>query len=111
MALLTAIDNKGFVSPRGLIHKFYVYKDVFLQKLSSILYTGDECMDISSSRIFSPDMPMGFDMALAKNELARSYFYALPEQSQVQIIGQANSIHSKEEMQAYADSLVKNSFM
>ena len=63
-------------------------------------------MDISKNKIFSPDMPMGLDIALAKNPQARNYFFALPEISQKEIIDHARSINSKEEMQAYADSLV-----
>ena len=68
-------------------------------------------MDISSTKIYAPDMPMGLDIALAKNETAKSYFYSLPEQQQRQIIAHAHTIRSKEEMQAYADSLVTNNPM
>ena len=34
-------------------------------------------MDISKTKIYAPDMPMGFDIALAKNEAAKNYFYGL----------------------------------
>jgi len=66
-------------------------------------------MDISSNKIYAPDMPMGFDIALAKNEAAKDYFYALPESAQKQIIARTRTIQSKEDMQAYADSLVSSS--
>jgi len=63
-------------------------------------------MDINKNQIYAPDMPMGLDIALAKNEAAKNYFYALSEPSQKQIIQHAHTVQSKEEMQAYADSLV-----
>ena len=64
-------------------------------------------MDISSNEIYSPDMPMGLDIALAKNQAAKDYFYSLPEEAQQRIIERTHVIDSKEEMQAFADSLVK----
>ena len=64
-------------------------------------------MDINSSEIYSPDMPMGLDIALAKNQAAKDYFYSLPEAAQRRIIEHTHVIESKEEMQAFADSLVK----
>ena len=67
-------------------------------------------MDISSTKIYAPDMPMGLDIALAKNETAKNYFYALSEPAQKQIIERAHTIRSKEDMQAYADSIVKHGF-
>jgi len=68
-------------------------------------------MDISRNKVYPPDMPMGLDIALAKNEAAKNYFFALPEFAQKQIIARTQTIQSKEEMQAYADSLVSNSLM
>ena len=62
-------------------------------------------MDINKNKLYATDMPMGLDIALAKNEKAREYFYSLPESSQKQIIDHTHTISSKEEMQAYADSL------
>ena len=56
---------------------------------------------------YAPDIPMGLDMAFAKNRSAMDYFYSLPEASQMQIIEHTHTINSKEEMQAYVDSLVK----
>jgi len=66
-------------------------------------------MDINSNEIYSPDMPMGLDIALAKNQAAKDYFYALPEEAKRRVIEHTHMIQSKEEMQAFADSLVKNS--
>ena len=64
-------------------------------------------MDIDSNQIYSPDMPMGLDIALAKNQAAKDYFYGLSPQAQRQIIEHTHMIQSKEEMQAFADSLIK----
>jgi uncharacterized protein YdeI (YjbR/CyaY-like superfamily) len=62
-------------------------------------------MDIDKNKIYAPDMPMGLDIALAKNEAARDYFYSLAEAEQRRIIDHTHSIGSKEEMQSYVDSL------
>ena len=64
-------------------------------------------MDIDSSKIYAPDMPMGLDIALAKNQAAKDYFYGLPEPAQTRIIEHTHMIHNKDEMQAFVDSLVK----
>ena len=64
-------------------------------------------MDIDSNKVYSPDMPMGLDIALAKNQAAKDYFYALSEPAQKRIIEHTHTIESKEEMQAFADSLIK----
>ena len=64
-------------------------------------------MELNSNQIYAPDMPMGLDIALAKNQAAKDYFYALPEQAQARIIQHTHTVESKEEMQAFADSLVK----
>jgi len=66
-------------------------------------------MDIDKNKIYEKDMPMGLDIALAKNDRAHNYFYALEETAQKQIIDQTHGIGSKEEMQIYVDSLVKGS--
>jgi len=55
---------------------------------------------------YAPDMPMGLDIALAKNESAAEYFYSLPEAEQKRIIEHTHAVRSKEEMQVYVDSLV-----
>jgi uncharacterized protein YdeI (YjbR/CyaY-like superfamily) len=59
-------------------------------------------------QVYAPDMPMGLDMALAKNQQANDYFNSLPDSAQQQIIQHTHAIRSKEEMQAYVDSLVKS---
>ena len=64
-------------------------------------------MDISKHKIYATDMPMGLDIALAKNERARDYFFSLTQQQQQQIIDHTHVISSKEEMQRYVDSLVE----
>ena len=64
-------------------------------------------MDIDSNKIYAPDMPMGLDIALAKNQAAKDYFHSLPEAAQARIIEHTHMIQSKEEMQAFVDSLVK----
>ena len=63
-------------------------------------------MDINKNKIYATDMPMGLDIALAKNQVTRGYFYSLPEASQKQIIDHTHMVDSKEEMQVYVDSLV-----
>ena len=64
-------------------------------------------MDINPTEIYSPDMPMGLDIALAKNPAAKDYFYSLPEDAQKRVIEHTHMIQNKDEMQAFADSLVK----
>jgi len=68
-------------------------------------------MDINSNKIYASDMPMGLDIALAKNQAAKDYFYGLPELRQARIIEHTHMIQSKDEMQAFADSLVKTGNM
>ena len=68
-------------------------------------------MDISSTKIYAPDMPMGLDIALTKNPTAKAYFYSLPESAQARIIEHTHIVQSKEEMQAFADSLVRTGTM
>jgi len=63
-------------------------------------------MDINSSEVYSPDMPMGLDFALTKNQAAKDYFYGLPEDAKKRIIEHTHMIQSKDEMQAFADSLI-----
>jgi len=67
----------------------------------------EEQMEIDNEKIYAPDMPMGLDIALAKNQAAKDYFYSLPEPAQMRIIERTHMIQSKDEMQAFADSLVK----
>ncbi|MCL2853347.1 MAG: hypothetical protein FWE20_10025 [Defluviitaleaceae bacterium] len=68
-------------------------------------------MDISKHKIYAPDMPMGLDIALAKNMAAHEYFYSLPEEAQKRIIDHTHTIGSKEEMQSYVDSLVGGNYL
>jgi len=68
-------------------------------------------MDINSSKIYAPDMPMGLDIALTKNQAAKDYFYGLPEPAQARIIEHTHMIQSKDEMQAFVDSLIKTGNM
>ena len=62
-------------------------------------------MDINSNKIYASDMPMGLDIAFTKNQAAKDYFYGLPESAQMRIIERTHMIQSKDEMQAFADSL------
>lgn len=52
----------------------------------------------------SAGMPIGLGMALAQNIEAMNYFSSLPADEREKIIGRAQSIQSKEEMQAYVQS-------
>ena len=61
-------------------------------------------MELKSA--YQPDIPMGLGMALMQNKPAMEYFSALPDAGKQQIIEHTHSIQSKEEMQAYVDSLV-----
>ncbi|MEG0741123.1 MAG: hypothetical protein RSB91_01080 [Clostridia bacterium] len=54
-----------------------------------------------------PDMPMGLGMALAQNLNAMNRFAALPAAEQQAVIAHTHSIRSKEEMQAYVQSLLQ----
>ena len=63
-------------------------------------------MDIDKNKIYEKDMPMGLDIALAKNETASDHFYGLEEEAQRRIIDHTHTIDNKEEMQAYVNSLV-----
>jgi len=65
-------------------------------------------MDISRNKLYPPDMPMGLDAALGENKRAEDYFYSLPEAAQKQIIDRTHAVRSKEEMQAFVDSLANN---
>lgn len=51
-------------------------------------------------------MPMGLGMALAQNVNAMQRFASLPREAQQRIIDHTHSIQSKEEMQAYVQSLL-----
>lgn len=66
-------------------------------------------MEIDKNKIYARDMPMGLDIALAKNQKAHDYFYSLEEEVQRRIIENTCTIGSKEEMQVYVDALVPKS--
>lgn len=51
------------------------------------------------------ELPMGFGMALIKNQSAAQYFESLNEQERRQIIDQTHQISSKQEMQNFVDNL------
>lgn len=51
------------------------------------------------------ELPMGFGMALLQNRAAAMYFDSLPEAERQRLIEKTHSIHSKQDMQAFVDSL------
>lgn len=55
----------------------------------------------------SNELPLGFGFALAQNPAAMEKFAALNQCQQITILRQANSVSSKEEMQALIDRLCK----
>lgn len=54
------------------------------------------------------EIPMGFAMALAKNQQALEKFSMLSEMKKQEIIEGTHSVQSKEEMEQYVNSLVNN---
>jgi len=60
-------------------------------------------MELKSA--YQPDIPMGLGMALMQNKPAMEYFSALSDEAKQRVIEHTHSIESKEEMQAYVDSL------
>ena len=54
------------------------------------------------------DIPMGLNMALAKNISAMNYFSSLTPNKKREIINGTHNIHSKEEMHQYVDTLMDN---
>jgi uncharacterized protein YdeI (YjbR/CyaY-like superfamily) len=51
------------------------------------------------------ELPLGFGMALAQNELAMQRFEALSEAEKQSVIQRTHSVTSKREMQQLVDSL------
>ena len=51
------------------------------------------------------ELPMGFGMALIQNRDSAAYFDSLSQAEQQRIIGKTHSIGSKQEMQAFVDTL------
>ena len=54
------------------------------------------------------ELPLGFGMALAHHADAMKYFSSLSKEEQKQIINHTHTINSKQEMQAYVQSLTEN---
>ncbi len=54
------------------------------------------------------EMPVGFAMALAMNPEAMQKFALLSEDKKREIIAGTHSVNSRNEMQSYVASLVKN---
>ena len=52
------------------------------------------------------DLPLGLGMALAQNTQALNAFAAMPQDQQQRVIQHTHTIRSKQEMQAYVNSLV-----
>lgn len=53
------------------------------------------------------ELPMGFGMALAQHPEAMARFSALSEAEQQAIVEGTHAVHSKREMQAYVEQLMK----
>ena len=53
-----------------------------------------------------PDVPLGFDMALAQNPDAMDVFSSLTESQRQQVLAKSRRIRSRAEMRSYVDSLV-----
>ena len=51
------------------------------------------------------DVPLGFGFALVQNPEAMKYFSALSEEKQSEILQQARSVSSRDEMQSLVASL------
>ncbi len=54
------------------------------------------------------DIPLGLSMAMAQNPLAMSYFTALSPRQKQQLIGMAENVHSKEEMNRLVSSVAED---
>ena len=55
-------------------------------------------------------IPMGLGMALAQNSKAMENFSSLPEEKRKSIIEGTHNISSKQEMEAYVNSLANQGF-
>lgn len=51
------------------------------------------------------DLPLGFGMALAQNEVAMKQFESLSEAQKADIINKSHNVNSKQEMQSLVNSL------
>ena len=63
-------------------------------------------MKMRENPVSSPDMPLGFGMALAQNPAAMDAFSALSGEQRRQVLEKSRRIRSREEMRSYVDSLV-----
>lgn len=54
------------------------------------------------------DLPLGFGMALAQDELAMKKFESMTESEKASIVQQTHSVHSKQEMQRLVSSLIED---
>ncbi|WP_298024728.1 hypothetical protein [uncultured Dysosmobacter sp.] len=53
------------------------------------------------------ELPLGFGMALAQHPEAMERFAGLPEAEQQAILEGVRAVHSKQEMRAYVEQLMK----
>lgn len=53
------------------------------------------------------ELPLGFGMALAQHPEAMERFAGLPESERQAIIDGVHAVHSKQEMRAYVERLMK----
>ena len=56
------------------------------------------------------ELPIGFGMALLRNQRAAQCFKALSREEQQQILAQLHSVSSKQEMAAFIDHLSDKNF-
>lgn len=63
-------------------------------------------MDFSSPE--SPELPLGFGIALAKDNGAMRYFSSLTKEHQREIIARTHSISSKAEMESFVSGLAES---
>ncbi len=54
------------------------------------------------------EIPLGLGMALAQRPEAMEKFAKMPKEKQQEIINGTHSMHSKQEMQNYVDSLISS---
>ena len=66
---------------------------------------GEVITDMNDDYPSLSDMPNGLGMALMQNKRAMDYYTSLPDAAKQQVIDRTHTIESKQEMQAYVDSL------
>ena len=57
------------------------------------------------------ELPLGFGIALAKNNAAMEYFSTLTPAHRREVIAHTHTIRSREEMERFVDSLNKTSWI